>query len=159
MLAKSSEIKWTFAVAAVTLFWAAPLLIQAAADDVFQRAVNYVFTGRIDPPDSPEIVDRKSCIVVVFESKFRSYVRYYLSRFQMDSSHISKTYSGRQISYILEVEGEDIIVEHLNPDKTTVARAFKSAQISLPGDIDESEKALRLIFNDYCKPETRKSPF
>src|SRR5262252_6885632 len=100
--------------------------------------------GESTPPDPPEIVDRKSCIVVVFESKFQSYVRYYLSRFKMDSSHISKTYSGRQISYILEVEGDDTIVEHLNPDKATVARAFKSAQILLRGDIDESEKALRL---------------
>jgi hypothetical protein len=77
----------------------------------------------------------------------------------MDSSRISKTYSGQQISYILEVEGDDIIVEHLNPDKTTVARAFKSAQILLPGEIDQSEKALRRIFADYCKSEKPKAPF
>ena len=50
MFAKSSEIRWTFVVAAVTLVWAAPLLIQAVADDLFQLAVNYVFTGRTDPP-------------------------------------------------------------------------------------------------------------
>ena len=30
-----------------------------AADDVFQQAVNYVFTGRTDPNDGVEIVDRK----------------------------------------------------------------------------------------------------
>jgi hypothetical protein len=137
----------------------APLLIRAVADDVFQLAVNYVFTGRIDPPNSPEIVDRNACMVIVFESKFQAYLRYYLSRFKMDSSRISKTYSGQQISYILEVEGDDIIVEHLNPDKTTVARSFKSTQILLPGDIDQSEKALRLIFADYCKLEKPKLPF
>jgi len=33
-------------------------------DDVFQQAVNYIFTGRIDPKDGPEIVDPKACIVV-----------------------------------------------------------------------------------------------
>src|SRR6266516_3764602 len=82
-----------------------------------------------------------SCIVVVFDSKFQTYIRYYLSWFRMDSAHISKTYSGRQIFYVLEVEGDDIVVEHLNPDKTTVARGFRSAQIPLPGNIDQSEKA------------------
>jgi hypothetical protein len=35
-----------------------------AADDAFQRAISYVFTGKIDPKDGPEIVDRESCIVV-----------------------------------------------------------------------------------------------
>ena len=37
-------------------------------DDVFQQAVNYVFTGKIDPGAGPEIVDRKSCVVVVPEN-------------------------------------------------------------------------------------------
>jgi len=77
----------------------------------------------------------------------------------MDSARISKTYSGQQISYVLEIEGDDIVVEHLNPDKTTVARGFRSAQISLPGNIDQSEKALRCIFADYCRAEKPKSPF
>ncbi len=100
-----------------------------------------------------------SCIVVVFDSKFQTYIRYYLSWFRMDSAHISKTYSGRQIFYVLEVEGDDIVVEHLNPDKTTVARGFRSAQIPLPGNIDQSEKALRLIFADYCRADKPKPPF
>jgi hypothetical protein len=39
-----------------------------------------------------------------------------------------------------------------------VARAFNSAQIPLPGDIDQSEKALRLI-SDHCKAVKAKSPF
>jgi hypothetical protein len=135
------------------------LQIRAVAeDDVFRLAVNYVFTGKIDPPDPPAIADQNSCIVVVFDSKFQTYVRYYLSRFKMDSARISKTYSGQQISYILEIEGDDIVVEHLDPDKTTVARGFKSAQIPLPGNIDQSEKALRIIA-DHCKPDKPKPPF
>jgi hypothetical protein len=129
-----------------------------AEDDVLQLAINYVFTGRIDPRDHPKIVDRKSCTVVVFEPQFQTYVRYYLNRFMLDSARISKTYSGQQIFYILEIQGSDIVVEHLNPDKMTVARGFKSAQISLPGDIDQSEKALRLIA-DHCKADKPKLPF
>jgi hypothetical protein len=137
----------------------APLQIRAVAeDDVFQLAVNYLFTGRIDPSDRPEIADPKSCIVVVFDSTFQTYVRYYLNRFKMDSARISKTYSGQQIFYVLEIEGDDIVVEHLSPDKTTVTRGFKSAQISLPGNIDQSEKALRLIA-DHCKADKPKPPF
>ncbi len=159
-LAHLNKSWWPLAVAAVSFLWTAPPQIQAVAeDDLFQLAVNYVFTGSTDPRDPPEIVDRKSCIVVVLDSKFQTYIRYYLSRFRMDSAHISKTYSGRQIFYVLEVEGDDIVVEHLNPDKTTVARGFRSAQISLPGNIDQSEKALRLIFADYCRADKPKPPF
>jgi hypothetical protein len=154
------RIRWPLVVAAVSFLWTAPLQIRAVAeDDVFQLAVNYIFTGRTDPQNPPEIVDRKSCIVVVFDFKFQTYIRYYLSRFKMDSARISKTYSGQQTFYVLEVEGDDIVVEHLNPDKTTVARGFRSAQISLPGNIDQSEKALRLIFADYCRAEKPKAPF
>ncbi len=143
---RTRRIKLTrLLAAAVSFLWIAPLQIRAVAEnDVLQLAINYVFTGRIDAPDRPEIVDRKSCIIVVFEPKFQAYVRYYLSRFKLDSARISKTYSGQQISYVLEVQGDDIVVEHLNPDKTAVARAFKSAQIALPGNVDQSEKALSL---------------
>jgi hypothetical protein len=153
------KLRWPLTVTAVSFLWMTPLQIRAVAeDDLFQLAVNHVFTGRIDPPDRPEITDQKSCIVVVFDSKFQTYVRYYLSRFKLDSARISKTYSGQQIFYVLEIEGDDIVVEHLNPDKTTVARGFKSAQISLPGNIDQSEKALRLIA-DHCKADKPKPPF
>jgi hypothetical protein len=153
------KLTWLLVVVAVSFLWIAPLQIRAVAgDDVLQLAINYVFTGRIDPSDRPEIVDRKSCTIVVFESKFQAYVRYYLSRFKLDSAKISKLYSGQQIVYVLELQGDDIVVEHLNPDKTTVTRAFKSVQIALPGNIDQSEKALRIIA-DHCKPEESKSPF
>jgi hypothetical protein len=153
------KLPWPLAVAAVSFLWIALLHVGAMAeDDVLQLAINYIFTGKIDPPDRPEIVDRNSCIVVVFEPKFQAYVRYYLSRFRLDSARISKTYSGQQILHILEVQGDEIVVEHLDPNKTTVARGFKSAQIALPGDIDQSEKALRIIA-DRCKAEKPKSPF
>jgi hypothetical protein len=154
------KMRWPLAVAPVSFLWTAPLQIRAMAeDDVFQLAVNYLFTGRTDPPNPPEIVDRKSCAVVVFDSQLQTYIRYYLSRFKMDNARISKTYSGQKIFYVLEIEGDDTVVEHLNPDKTTVARGFRSAQISLPGDIDQSEKALRLIFADYCRADKPKPPF
>src|SRR5947209_15331093 len=82
-------------IKALSFLWIAPLQIRAVAeDDVLQLAINYIFTGRIDPSDRPEIVDRKSCTVLVFEPKFQAYVRYYLSRSRLDSARISKTYSG-----------------------------------------------------------------
>src|SRR5947209_1445566 len=61
-----------------------------AAEDVLQQAINYVFTGTIEPSkDGPELVDRQSCIVVVPEPKFNRYARYYLRRFKMDTSRVS----------------------------------------------------------------------
>ena len=148
------------AIAAVAFFAAAALHPRAVAeDDVFQQAVNYVFTGRVDPKDSPEIVDRKSCVVVVSDPRNKRYIRYYLSRFKMDVSRISKTYSGRQTFYTLEVEGDDVIIEYLNLDKTVVVSRYKSAQISLPGNIAQTEKALHLIFSEHCKADGPKPPF
>jgi hypothetical protein len=148
------------AIAAVAFFAAAALHPRAVAeDDVFQQAVNYVFTGRVDPKDSPEIVDRKSCVVVVSDPRNKRYIRYYLSRFKMDVSRISKTYSGRQTFYTLEVEGDDVIIEYLNLDKTAVVSRYKSAQISLPGNITQTEKALQLIFSEHCKTDNPKPPF
>lgn len=154
------RIRLLLAVAAASFSWSLPPQARAAAeDDVFQQAVNYVFTGRIDPRDGPEIVDRKSCVVVVPDPKYKRYARYYLSRFKMDIARISKKYAGPQILYELEVQADDILLEYLNADKKTVAYGFKSAQISLPGDIDQTERALKLIFTGHCKSDRPKAPF
>ena len=154
------KIRLLLHIAVVSFFWTVTLQTRAVAeDDVFQQAVNYVFTGRIDPRDGPDIVDRKSCIVVVPDPKFKRYARYYLSRFKMDAARVSKKYSGREISYELEVDGDDVLLEYLNIDKTTVDYRFKSAHISLPGNIDQTEKALRLIFAEHCKADKPKTPF
>jgi hypothetical protein len=131
----------------------------AAEDDVLQQAVNYVFTGSTQPQDGPEIVDRKSCVVVLPEPKFKRYARYYLGRFKMDVSRISKKYSGHDVSHELEVEGDSVVLEFLKSDKKTVDYGFKSAHIALPGNIDRTEKALALIFAEYCKVERPKTPF
>jgi hypothetical protein len=131
----------------------------AAEDDVLQQAVNYIFTGSTEPQDGPEIVDRKSCIVVVPEPKFKRYARYYLGRFKMDVSRISKKYSGHDVSHELEVEGDSVVLEFLKSDKKTVDYGFKSAHIALPGNIDRTEKALALIFAEYCKAEKPRTPF
>src|SRR4051794_3749155 len=48
-------------------------------DSILQQAVNYVFTGRLEPRDGAEIVDRTSCIVVLPDLKSRRYIRYSLS--------------------------------------------------------------------------------
>jgi hypothetical protein len=64
-------------VAAASFVWMASLPITAGAeDDVLQQAINYVFTGTIDPKDGPEITDRKSCVVVVPDPKWKRSVRY-----------------------------------------------------------------------------------
>ena len=77
----------------------------------------------------------------------------------MDRSRISKTYSGRQTNYTLEVDGDDVIIEYLKPDQATVTNGYKSAQISLPGNIDQTERALHFIFTDHCKADRPKMPF
>ena len=127
--------------------------------DVFQQAVNYVFTGNIDPQGGPEIVDRKSCVIVLRDPKYNRYIRYYLSRFNMDGAIFGKKYSGARPYYELDVKGDDVVIEYLNPDKKTVAQGYRSAQIPLPGDIDQTQKALHIIFTDHCKAEKPKAPF
>ena len=77
----------------------------------------------------------------------------------MEGSRVNKTYAGPQLSYELEVGGDDIIVEYLNIDKTTVNFGLKSVHISLPGNIDQTEKAFHLVFGEYCKAEKAKTPF
>ena len=145
------KFRLSLAIAVASFLWTITLQTRAVPkDDVFQQAVNYVFTGKIDPGAGPEIVDRKSCVVVVPE-KFGGYARYYLTRFKMDDARISNKYSGREVSYELEVAGDF--------DKTTVDYGFKSAHISLPGNIDQIKRALQLIFAEYCKADKPKSPF
>jgi hypothetical protein len=153
-------MKKLLAVGTLCVAWTAPLLYRAAAaDDLFQNAVNYVFTGRIDPQDAPEIVDRKSCVVMLRDTKFDRYIRYYLSRFRMDTANFSKTYAGSQAQYELEVKSDNVLLEYVATDKTTVAQAYRSAHIALPGNIDQTQKALKIIFGDYCKTEQEKTPF
>lgn len=155
-----TKISMCLAVAAAAIFLTVPLRDRAVAeDDVFQHAVNYIFTGRIDPEVGPEIVNRKSCIIVVPLAQFQRYAKYYLTRFKMDTSRINKLYAGSQVSYELEVRGDDIIVEYLNNDKTTIEFGLRSANIPLPGNIEQTEKAFRLIFDQYCRPEKPKMPF
>jgi hypothetical protein len=130
-----------------------------AIEDRFQQAVNYVFTGRIDPANGPEIVDPKACVVLVPEPKFNRYARYNLTRFKMETARISKKYAGSQTNYELEVEGDDILLEYIKADKTTVEYGFRSSHIALPGELDQTEKALALIFSQYCKVEKSRRPF
>src|SRR5258708_1393161 len=160
LVSSCRRMRLSLAVAAVSCLCMFPPQARAATeDDVLQQALNYVFTGSTDPQNGPEIVDRKSCVVVVPEPKLKRYARYYLTRFKMDVSRISKKYSGHDVSYELEVEGDSVLLEFLKPDKTTVDYGFKSAHISLPGNIDRTEKALALIFSEYCKVERPKTPF
>ena len=159
-LSKKYCHKIALSLAVVAFFlWTVAVQNIAMVDDAFQRAVSYVFTGKIDPKDGPEIVDRESCIAVVPEPKFNRYARYYLYRFKMGIARITKKYAGRQVLYQLEVEGDDVILEYLKADNTTVDYGFKFAHISLPGNIDHTEKAIQLIFAEYCTPDKLKPPF
>jgi hypothetical protein len=159
---RSNHNRLSVAIAVALFPWMASLQTRAMTeDDVFQQAINYIFTGQIDPnpKHQPEIVDRKTCVVVVPKPNINGYARYYLNRFKMDVSRISKRYAGRRVFYELEVEGDDIIFESLKADKTTVEFGLRSAHISLPGNIDQTEKALKLVFAEYCKPDKLKSLF
>lgn len=150
----------TIAAAASITFGAATFPEYSPAEvDLFQQAVNYVFTGDVAPQNSPEIVDRKSCIIMMLDAKTGGFVRYYMARFRMEDALFDKIYSGSQVGYDLDVKGNATIVEYLSSDKNTVTQRYRSAQIPLPGDIDQTQKALRIIFADYCKPEKSKGPF
>jgi hypothetical protein len=139
-------------VAVTALLWTAALQPQAAAeDDLLQKAVNYVFTGSVEPENPPEITDRKSCVVVVADAKWKRFIRYDLSRLKLDEPRINSTYSGRQANYQLDVEGDKVVVEYLGADKKTVTNGYKSAQIPLPGDIERTRKAIQWL-GARCKP-------
>jgi hypothetical protein len=153
-------IGWPLAAAAVSFLGLASLQTRAQGEtDLFQQAVNYIFTGRVDPQNAPEIVDRKSCIIVLRDPNFDQYIRYRLNRFKMDEALFDKKYSGSRVSSEMNVKGDDTVVEYLKPDKKTIIQAYRSAQISLPGDIDQTRKALRIVFTNYCTADTPKAPF
>ncbi len=135
-----------------------PSMRAAVRDDMLQKAFNYVFTGTIDPKETPDIVDPSSCAVVVRDPKYPRFIRYYFGRIRPDNSRITKDYAGRQTLYKLEIESDTVVIEYLSADKTTVTEAFKSAQIDLPGDIEQTQKALKLIA-ERCKGDGSKSPF
>jgi len=127
-------------------------------DDLLQKAFNYLFTGTIDPQDTPEIVDLTACAVVVPDPRYPRFIRYYFGRIRPDNSRISKDYAGRQTLYKLEIESDNIVIEYLTADKATVTQAFRSAQINLPGDLEQTQKALKVIA-ERCKGDGSKSPF
>lgn len=130
----------------------------SAQDNALQLAVNYIFTGRVDPPTVPEITDRNACIVVLPDRRNNRHVRYYLKRFNVDTAWFSKRYAGRDVLYTLEVEGADTIVEYLTADKSRVSYGFKSTNIPLTGDVDLTKKALERVAS-LCPPERPKAPF
>jgi hypothetical protein len=132
---------------------------ESAKEGVFQKAVNYVFTGKVDPKPGVEIVDPKACVVVMRDRKFKRYIRYYLKRFKMDVALFTKKYSGSRVFHELHVKGDDIVIEYLDPDRTTVRQAYRTAKIALPGDIEQTRKALNIIFTGPCKPEKEQAPF
>jgi hypothetical protein len=148
----------TWLVAFAVTIVLASLPRPGTAEDVLQQAVNYVFTGRVDPVDAPDVVDRKNCVVVMPDARFKRYTRFYLGRFRLDAARFNKRYSGSRAVYDLDVQGDDVILEYLGPDKTTVLQAYKSAQVALPGDFDSTQKALKII-GDSCKAEGPKAPF
>jgi hypothetical protein len=146
-------------LAASCCLWTASQFAPLRAEpDALQQAVNYALTGEINPKSPPEITDRKSCVVVLPDPKWRRLIRYHLSRLELDNPRISKTYAGRQARYNLDVDADQIVVEYLQPDKKTVVNGYKSAQIPLPGDIDQTRRALALIAS-RCKDDDQKSQF
>jgi hypothetical protein len=152
------SVKKALVIAIASVLWAI-LAIHALADnDLLQQAMNYVFTGTINPQERPEIVDRKSCIVAVPDSRFPRFIRYYFDRFKPEDTRITKKYSGARTLYELDVASDTVVIEYLGADKTTVVQAYKSAQISLPGNIEQTQKALQIIAG-HCKADQQKSPF
>jgi hypothetical protein len=146
-----------FAIAVLLLLSIVPHTRAIAETDKLQQAITYVFTGNIEPHGTIKIVDRKSCVVVVSEPENDRATRYHLSRFKPDSFRFEKRYVGRAPTYQLYVEGDEDVVEFLNPDMT-VSHGHRTARFPLPGDIDQSRRALQLIA-DECKAEKPKPLF
>jgi hypothetical protein len=128
-----------------------------AETDKLQQAITYVFTGSIAPQGRIAIVDRKPCVVIVAEPENSRAVRYHLSRFKPDRFRFETRYVGRTPTYQLYVEGDEDVVEFLNTDMT-VSHGHRTARFALPGDIDQSKRALQLIA-DECKPDKPKPLF
>jgi hypothetical protein len=146
------------ALTAAALFAWLPVGAPArAADAVLQQAINYVFTGRIDPAHGPEIVDRNGCVVTIADAGSTRIARYYLGRVRLDAPRFEKIYVGRTPNYRLVAEGDDDVVEFLNPDGT-VSHGHRNVQIPLPGDFGQSQRALRVIA-EQCKPTQPKPLF
>jgi hypothetical protein len=76
----------------------------------------------------------------------------------MDTALIDKTYAGSDTTYNLDIKGAEVIVEYLGIDKSTVLHGHKSAHISLPGDIDQTNKALESIAS-LCRNGKPKAQF
>lgn len=148
------------AAVVAALIWATTGAADTTEDDLLQKAINYVFTGTVAPDNAPEITDRASCTVVVPDPKWKRFIRYDVSRLQLDNPRIGQTYVGRQANYQLDVESDKVIVEYLGADKKTVTNGYRSTQIPLPGDdIDRTRKAMQLIAG-LCKPGgATKLPF
>ena len=146
---------WRFVF--LTFFCTLPTLA-AQKDDLLQKAFNYVLTGDLDPKDAPEIIDPTSCVIVLRDPKYPRFIKYYFARITPDNSRITKDYAGRKTLYKLDIESANVVIEYLSADKATTVEAFKSAQIDLPGDIEETQKALKVI-SQRCKQERSSSPF
>jgi hypothetical protein len=156
---RGHTIGWFLAPAVISVLFTVLQAPAPAETSVFQQALNYVFTGKIDPQSGPEIADRNSCVIVLHDPKYDRYIRYYFNRFKMDDVSFNKKYSGSRVYYEMDIKGDDVVIEYLNPDKKTVLQGYRSAQIPLPGDIDQTRKALGIIFADRCAAEKPKAPF
>jgi hypothetical protein len=156
---RACKARWPVAFVALSLLGVGLHGPARAESDVFQEAVNYVFTGQVDVKDGPEITDREACIVVMRDPRFNRYIRYYLRRFKMDDALFEKRFSGANVSYELDVKGDTNVIEYLDPNNKSIIQGYRSAQIPLPGDIDQTQKAFGIIFTKYCKAEKPKSPF
>ena len=147
------------AAAIVLVLGMVPLQVRSAEEDgLLQRAINYVLTGTTDPKEGPEIVDEKSCVVVMRDPRYPRYIRYYFDRFKIDGARITKRYAGARTLYELDIESDNVIIEYLSLDKTTLVQGYRSAQIPLPGDIGQTQKALQIVA-ERCRPDQSKNPF
>jgi hypothetical protein len=148
------------ALMVVALAVTSPRVVPAQTPDLFLQALQYVFTGRIDPPKPVEVVDPKACVVVVHDPRFNRLVRYYLGRFDMEHARINTRYSGTVPIYELDVRGENVVLEYLDPIQRSVLQSYRSAQITLPGSLEQTRRALQIVFaNGRCRAAEPQAPF
>ncbi len=145
---------------AIAILLLVPIVLHmpaSAETDRLRQAITYIFTGSIEPQENIEVADGTPCVVIVSEPDRNRISRYHLRRFKPETFRFEQRYVGRTPTYQLYVEGDEDVIEFLSSDRS-VSHSHRTARFALPGDIDQSRRALRLI-SEQCKPEKPKPLF
>ena len=132
------------------LLFAAVLVFQSQArvedirPDDMEQAINYIFTGDINPPSDnfifPTIVDRGNCVVSVRDASQTFQRIYYFNNVNENGFGLIRKRFG---SY-LKLEGDLHVINN-------GGQMMKYFEISVYGDPERSLHALASLYDRWCK--------